>query len=131
MYGLHRVSIRNPSILAISHGLWRFHTFFHTFFIKIFRSALLHSDTQLQKKGVGRYLRMFSNFGWVHNLWRRQTTINDAAKDYNTLSGQIPQAKKKFDQSTGIQIIFFWWLKIDFLQSFDFHQNLAFFVTLR
>ena len=56
------------------YGLHRFfHTFFgdftpffNTFFIKIFRSALLYSDTQFKKKGVGRYLRMFSNFGWLH-----------------------------------------------------------------
>ena len=36
MYGLQRVSIRNSSILAISHGLWRFHIFFYIYFKKGF-----------------------------------------------------------------------------------------------
>ena len=33
MYGLHKFSIENTSILAISHLFWQFHTFFHTLLI--------------------------------------------------------------------------------------------------
>ena len=33
MYALYRFSIENSSKLAILHLFWRFHTFFHTFFI--------------------------------------------------------------------------------------------------
>ena len=89
-YDLHRFSIENSSIQAISHLFWRFHTFFSHLFSIFFSLCTSPQWYATFKKNVGQYLKPFSNFALCHDL-RRHT--HDGRR---RLGWQYPKWTKSF-----------------------------------